>query len=1193
MKIINEFTKYLIILFIVFVSLLEVEIFCYIIFRYNKAFEKIKGRALVNSSEKAVQLTGKINYFISTLFIRYKTDLKLMGKHMLLYVGNDENPQKIINKSTSFLLNNNKSIINADLTELLSDNNINKYYNSSTKKLDYIHYYENEFKNNYDSSYIIEELFDESKHNELNMISYFSANNSNITEEKEKQETIKYLMTILKTIFIRRYISKREYHDYTRFLLINEDEIFIYPPEDYRNINLYSFPYMYNDTSCSYHLNENKTNGNFPKCVYDYIVKKYEKQNKIYPFIFKTKYNYEEFYFNICVIVPFLRNSDKNSYICIELNIVNIFNSLSLDTDDNLEFGVLSDSNNALIPFYYNNQSVYEKIKQLFNDSFFGEFAINQTNTNQATQKFRLFHFLNYKYFENIENKKINTPKATVFSDLKQEYTEIRQIFVDNIKISSMYSMSFFNISKSFCTAKLHSSQYECLKDNSSVIIFALTDSMIALSDNYLDKNETIGSEVLFYLFAISGTHPIYTNQKIQKIMLLKIMRLIIFQTLLSLILLTFYYILISLFLEGSFQMTEDLIELIDKIYSNQTVESRKEFIQNNLLTSGNKEMRLVLNINDSISNLFNLKHLINESSNISSNDDEIYNLIQNMKDSDTKEMCNLIAGVRHYRSGGYELAENEFNLLIKYLNEKEINVLRSNNYTDEKLKDSIKRSSDTIYLNEYFDFNRDETWIPVVKFKILKQKILYLFGMVKYNLAVESSEGNLWSLNLNKPKNKKDNEKIKKYLEEAIKYFSNCKNINSALGINIIKQIFSLLMISRCYMILNEYKESIKNINKALNNFLEFSKIFKDTKNKCENSKIMIFIENNIFQHIIYTYIQFCYKRNSPNAGAWLILKMFENSPFIISNIHLDCSVFIHHFLDKVYQNQKRKPKELQNIRDYFYKLYSRISNNKISTGGVADTSSFLVNKTEKTHSHSHSHSHSNKRENVSSKLNTISLRSINKNTFKTITVCISEKVLTKINGPELKDVLIKYMQKYFSDNSNDRFSFIQFSVNGKATAFIKPEKLDVYIKQLQKMKNIFEFNEIIGNVSNLKFMEFSSLFNTIIKSYVTKDDSSDNIILMIINSEDIRFTSKEECVSVVDELNKYNASVFILCYDEVIKSAKVNDIYYLLNGFTDGHFFQIKNYQQIKQIFISLSSKNHQANFFDFDYSTFDLLL
>lgn len=251
------------------------------------------------------------------------------------------------------------------------------------------------------------------------------------------------------------------------------------------------------------------------------------------------------------------------------------------------------------------------------------------------------------------------------------------------------------------------------------------------------------------------------------------------------------------------------------------------------------------------------------------------------------------------------------------------------------------------------------------------------------------------------------------------------------------------------------------------------------------------------------------------------------------------------------------------------------------------------MVNKTEKTHSHSHSHSHSNKRENVSSKLNTISLRSINKNTFKTITVCISEKVLTKINGPELKDVLIKYMQKYFSDNSNDRFSFIQFSVNGKATAFIKPEKLDVYIKQLQKMKNIFEFNEIIGNTSNLKFMEFSSLFNTIIKSYVTKDDSSDNIILMIINSEDIRFTSKEECVSVVDELNKYNASVFILCYDEVIKSAKVNDIYYLLNGFTDGHFFQIKNYQQIKQIFISLSTKNHQANFFDFDYSTFDLLL
>ena len=51
------------------------------------------------------------------------------------------------------------------------------------------------------------------------------------------------------------------------------------------------------------------------------------------------------------------------------------------------------------------------------------------------------------------------------------------------------------------------------------------------------------------------------------------------------------------------------------------------------------------------------------------------------------------------------------------------------------------------------------------------------------------------------------------------------------------------------------------------------------------------------------------------------------------------------------------------------------------------------------------------------------------NRNLNKIITLCLSEKVLKKVNGLELKDVIIKYFQKYFIMNENDKFSFIQFA--------------------------------------------------------------------------------------------------------------------------------------------------------------------
>ena len=122
---------------------------------------------------------------------------------------------------------------------------------------------------------------------------------------------------------------------------------------------------------------------------------------------------------------------------------------------------------------------------------------------------------------------------------------------------------------------------------------------------------------------------------------------------------------------------------------------------------------------------------------------------------------------------------------------------------------------------------------------------------MTKYKIGLEminhKDEGIM--KNEKRYKDKKLN-----YFKEAINYFNDCKNINIILGINQIKVIYTLIMISKCYSQLNDYKKAMNNINEALMLFFELSKSFKDYHSKYYNPRIMIFIENNIFQYILYT---------------------------------------------------------------------------------------------------------------------------------------------------------------------------------------------------------------------------------------------------------------------------------------------------------------------------------------------------
>ena len=210
-----------------------------------------------------------------------------------------------------------------------------------------------------------------------------------------------------------------------------------------------------------------------------------------------------------------------------------------------------------------------------------------------------------------------------------------------------------------------------------------------------------------------------------------------------------------------------------------------------------------------------------------------------------------------------------------------------------------------------------------------------------------------------------------------------------------------------------------------------------------------MLFIENNIFHYILYTISNICNIFNKPNASNWIGLEIFETSPFILGNIHYKTGLIIQTYLEKNKLKLTKSElkhikgaslKQIEKTKKYFSKLIPRINAKYLNLNkknllmekmisDVSHSTSFRTKSEEKT---SKSNLSSNLRKDYHTGKSSFFMN-LNKNINKIITLCISEKIFNKVNGMELKDVIIKYFKKYFVFNEKDKFSFIQFANNGK----------------------------------------------------------------------------------------------------------------------------------------------------------------
>ena len=969
---------------------------------------------------------------------------------------------------------------------------------------------------------------------------------------------------------------------------------YIYPHEVYNNTNIYFFQYSYPTGNCNFSIDVNTRQ--FPLCVYNYINNILLKPDLNYLIIIKEKIILQRNFAALCIKIPFLKNQTEDPLICSELELSSIFNNADFEMPQKFEFGVFTFSNNTIVPLVYSQNDIYEEIIATFNNTD-SKYKISSIKNSQT---FSLYHFLYYNLTVTLKN---HTELKLNWSDIDEEYEMILEKITTEIEKlennSEKRNLIIFTFDKTVCQKKLLNNDYELVKDEFKMIIFPLTFEINALNPDFIETEHTIQRNIELYIYSIIKTNPKLNEEKIMKIINIKIERVILLFTFLTVIILCFYLLIISLISQHSLKSINEIIILLKKAEINSG-DGKNYILEEDKLSAPNFEMAELKMIYETMRKILIIKQVFEKEYYLEKHNLEFYNLVRDIKKKDIKEICTSFLGFFHFKNDSYSLAENEFRSTIYFIQEKENKIISGkNNEYDDKIKDAIKRSSTESYINEYSIFEKiDENMLAIIKIKILKQRFIYLYAMTKFKLGAEmNNSGNLSSItpggNLgvtmaSKAKLKKDKDKKIAYFKEAINLFNECKNINILLGINQIKVIYSLIMISKCYMQLNDYRNSVSNINEALSLFFELSKSFKDYHSKNYNPKIMLFIENNIFHYILYTMERICFLFSRPYASNWIILKIFETSPFLIGNVHYNSAIYIQNYLERNKLKMAKSDakflkssvllKEYDKAKKYFGKIVSRmnIKNMNINKKSylnekmLSDTNHSTSYKTKSEVKTERSLFSSTFRRDFQTGKVSSSFHFKNRNLSKIITLCLSEKILKKVNGLELKDVIIKYFQKYFAMNESDKFSFIQFANNGKKTVYFKMEQLDYFLLKIQKTKNTFELTDSYITNSNLPFMELFNIFDSIIKNYPQSEESNtDNIIIMFINSDDIRFTSMNECI---------------------IKKEKINNIHSFLNGLFAGYFFQIKNYQQIKQIFINISTIKYQSNFFGYDFDSLD---
>ena len=515
MKLINEkLAKFKFILFFI-VILLEVLAFLIVIIMYRPIYIKTIDITKNHTINKTISATKIFNDILKIALYRYLCDLKLIGKHMS-FLGDVEDDTKYIKRTSQYyknlLTNEDKVIVYGTMEELKKINNLTKYYNEEENRFQYFNVYNKVYLEPGKQTQVINILKNKTLHPELNMIAYYKLNGNIASISQNRKIASKYIISILKTNLLRRFVTKGNDIEFMHMILLIEDEIYIYPPEAFNNTDLF-----YISNKCRFNCGEGHALNTFPTCVYNSM----NKRNNSFtsnlpgftrPSLFETKINYEQVSVDLCINIPFdkafdLVNLTYNPFICLEFNFTKLFDRDIFESKEAFEFiffFIDSTYNNDIIGLYNDKKERYEKIKSVFNDNKFKEFNISPNTHNGISNNylytFSLFHFLYIDIFK--DSNSYGNLKASI-DEIIEEYYEIRDKILK--ELSSLNNKGSYGgtgtgienaiqdeykvieIEKTFCKSDIYYNNMTCLKDTFLLIIYPLYGNFSLINEYFME----------------------------------------------------------------------------------------------------------------------------------------------------------------------------------------------------------------------------------------------------------------------------------------------------------------------------------------------------------------------------------------------------------------------------------------------------------------------------------------------------------------------------------------------------------------------------------------------------------------------------------------------------------------------------------------------------------------------------------
>jgi len=865
MNLIQEYSIKVIIFTFCLAFALESVVLIFLLLTSKNTFNKIYTTTIENSENKATELTIAIKTVTTNFINKLVIDLKLIARNTYLYnINNNSNNISSFNMKSKVFSNNNKlKIISKTEEELYNNPIFGKLYNNDTQRLEYLYYYKNLYSNAYSNNIILNNL---SKiHEELNYMNYINytdfTNIENLNDEDIKR--LQFLLVLFKSTYIKTFISKKSLMSLLHLLIFSEKELIIYPPEAPINLNLYKYIYLNPTSGCIYNASHT---GNYPFCVYNNTIKTQSDSN--YIIAINEYLNTYGIMAAICIRFPYIKEKPDKSLLCGEIDFAETLKSIYFKSGKNYEFGVFKTLKypisasiiiEDIMVLYNNNDDIsLDEMTTVYNSSNSTPslFILGEGRNSIGIDYYSMFHYIYYNTTIIIkEHPELNYN----ISKLEEEFNYLKRQLIDfdERPISNKSENYSFTFERTVCKKELIGDEYECIVDEAEMIISPLIMSFNDVDENFLDNNQTkVEHYSNLFIYTILKKNPEINKSNLNKMLIAKLTRIIIFYFFITVIIFCFFILFLNIISEYSFKSVNVLIEDINKI--NIDDEKREiSYLDEDKSFTANNEMVNLKGFYETMRNSLIIKQVFEKEMYLKKHNIEFYKLIQDLKIKIIMEICNSYLAYFHFNNKIYNISESEFRSTMNFIQENEVKLKSGGvNEFDDKLKDAIKRSSTISYLNEYSKFeNIDENMINTIYIKIFKQRFIYLYAMTKFKLGSEinSDKNNAGPANKNKSKNNKD--KINNYFKDAIKYFQECKNINSLLGINQIKIIYSLIMISKCYVHLNDYKNAIANINEALSLYFEFSQTFKDFHSKIYNPKVMLFVESNILLNIKKTF--------------------------------------------------------------------------------------------------------------------------------------------------------------------------------------------------------------------------------------------------------------------------------------------------------------------------------------------------